>query len=301
MVALCLPPLLALATAAIADDHGSKAPLVPPIVNPYLGRLYERQYDDTERDTLIYDLNVRTGYPVVLLDRINRISELRKLLDTTRREHVVGADEACSLLSRDEVQRVYDFVRWGSPSRRALLIGTVSSAEFLDSFLVGERTELIEDGRSLLRVVARIRGMGGIEAAAARVAWLRPAVNLSREIDFDRLERELMFVRRATDEEASPAGHGTYIEEGQHRAIAAAWVLSQQRRTEQSITYLRGVNREGHVWGDAFWDVGPSRTEGATGALLCASAVFCCLRPFRRSRRAPRGLRAGIDRKVTQM
>ena len=98
--------------------------------------------------------------------------------------------------------------------------GTVPAHVFLDYFLVGVPTELISEGRNMRRVVGRIKRMGGMEAAAARVPWLEPAVKLSRELDFERLARNLMFVRRTTDEEAAScpdARRGLYVEEGQHR------------------------------------------------------------------------------------
>eukprot|EP00966_Prymnesium_polylepis_P312088 7211064-Prymnesium_polylepis.1 len=212
------------------------------VLADFHGRTYDREFADSERAALEEDCNVRTGIPLWLLRRHASMDDLRRLLDTTRTEHQVEAEEASSLLSRDEESRVYDFVLRGSPSRRSLLIGTVPAARFLDTFLVGHVTELVANGRSLRRVVQRIKELGGLDEAAARVPWLSAAVRLTHEFDFGRLARELPFVRRATDEEADGALDGVFIEEGQHRAIAAAWIMSQHNDTAgtTSVGYLRG-------------------------------------------------------------
>ena len=254
---------------------------------------YEREYPDSERDALVLDLNVRTGVPVPSLQRVDETDTLRAMLDETRRERVVDAEEARSVLDPGEQRRVFEFVLQGSPARRTLLVGSVPSDTFLDTFLVGVPTELIDDGRSMRRVVGRIRRMGGLEAAAARVPWLQPALPLASTLDFGRLSRERMFVRWATDEEASscPDGRGTYVEEGQHRAIAAAWILTHEpnRSSQRTVPYLRGVNRQGQVWGARFWDVGPRYGDIVVGAALCACAILFCFTLVRRhGPRAPR-------------
>lgn len=260
--------------------------------NPYHRTRFDRQYSDSERQLLIHDCNVRTGITVASL-RSETMERLRSLVNVTRSEQQVEEEEARSFLDPNEEPRVFRFVA-GPSSRRSLLVGTVGSREFVDSFLVGG-AEFIRGGRSLREVVSHIRQTGGMEAAATQEPWLEPASRLSAAFDFDRLARQLIFVRRATDSEAAscPGGRGTYIEEGQHRAIVAAWEITQRNQTHQSVAYLRGVNRQGHVWGDDFWAVElplRSRLAGAAAAACALLAVrslarwLCPLRPRPRSR-----------------
>ena len=194
-------------------------------------------------------------------------------------ERLVEEEEARAHLDPDEHPRVFEFVA-GSPARRTLLVGTVLGTDFVDSFLVGG-ADFIRGGRSLRDVINRIQIMGGMEAAAAQEPWLQSALQLSRSLDFSRLKRRLMFVRHATSEEC-PTGRCKYVEEGQHRAIAAAWLMSQRNWTHNtSIAYLRGVNRQGCAWGDGFWAVGRPH-ESLVGVVCSASAILVGYHVFRR-------------------
>ena len=213
------------------------------------------------------EANLRTGRPVEEL-RAESISTLTELIEETSHEKLIEAASARSMLEPDEMQRVRDFVDDGLPSRRSLLSGFVDTDQFLDSFLLldnSESQELITRGRSLRDVILRIRQLGGLDAAADRIPWLQRAVPLARSLDFDRLQRRRIFVRRAASWEAATSwcqGQGLYIEEGQHRAIAIAWNLTSGSHGEATdgaavhrIHYLRGVNRLGHESGHAFWAV----------------------------------------------
>ena len=254
------------------------------------------------RDQLIIEVNRRTGVPASIL-RDEPESALTELLATTQHESLVEASEARPLLDPGEMPRVFDFIDNGCPEKRSLLVGSVGSDEFIDSFLVLDNPDsrvLVSNGRSLRSVIETIRQMGGLESAASQVPWLQKCLPLARHLDWTRLSTDsMMFVRRASAEEAASSlckGQGTYIEEGQHRAIAAAWNLTggsagtsaQQhvpRGGEQLISYLRGVNRLGHERGPDFWDVGMRRAPFST--LQCAGALVVCgvLRWMFKSRR----------------
>ena len=220
-------------------------------------------------------------------------------------EIAVEAGDAHSLLEPDEIARVYAFVD-GSPTKRSLLKGSVDGDTFLDTFLVldnEETHELIRDGRNLRAVVQVIRNLGGLTSAARRIPWLQKVVRLADALDFDRLSKRLIFVRAATAEEAQSsrprAGSSfIYIEEGQHRAIAAALNLLQNSTHSvhsalsattsgrmQSLSYLRGVNLLGHASGDAFWDVADRRPSFSTPGCACALLLLWLQRRCWRARR----------------
>ena len=275
-----------------------------------------------DADDQMVECNRRMGIPLPLL-RSAPPSVLRECLEATAHETLVEAAQARRMLAAEEMPRVYDFIDHGSPSRRSLLTGIVGVDEFLDSFLVLDNIDsraLLDGGRSLRSVVESIRCMGGMERAAMEIPWLRKCLPLVRNLDWSRLARQLIFVRRASAQEAASApcaGQGMYVEEGQHRAIAAAWnltggssrgcgapsrydVLRPLDSTQPTtITYLRGVNREGAEHGHPFWDVAsrPPRL-----ALLnpwsCGCALLACLlarsllrRRRRRQRREDQGIR----------
>ena len=253
---------------------------------------------------LITEVNRRTGVPERAL-ATEPLSTLLEHLESTKHERLVEADEAVALLEDDEMPRVFDFILNGISSRRSLLVGSVSTDEFIDSFLVLDNDSsrsLIVHGRSLRDVVETIRGMGGLERAAASVPWLEKCLPLARNLDWRRLATRLIFVRRASAEEAASSycpGQGAYIEEGQHRAIAAAWILmggsaghaagsSGERLMNNShpasISYLRGVNRQGAERGHEFWDVGATSFVNSPlsawlsrfSTLHCACALLAC-------------------------
>ena len=273
------------------------------VTNPYYGRRYDRQYGQAERSQLLTDLNVRSGIPEAELAQAPA-GLLHKLLDTLRDDHEVDAAEARLFLEPDESHRVDEFIG-GSARKRALLVGSVTVARFLDEFVIysaDDTATLVQHGRSVRQVVHTIDAMGGLEAAAARVPWLLAAVPLVRQMDWRRLASRLIFVRHAcADEVAScpslsglgPVARmlspGMSIEEGQHRAIAAAWLLTRNA-TEPSpiappLAYLRGVNRLGHACGEQFWDVSASRAEGPVCCALVLSLVWVGLRRRRASGR----------------
>ena len=273
--------------AAGADSSRWKA-----IVNPYYELSYERRYDKAERQLLMEHLNVRTGHSVSSLMN-ESLEKLHSLMDSTRSEFEVSAEEARGFLAADERPRVHAFVS-GSAWKRSLLVGTAAAATFLDEFMIfhGHGSELlVAKGRTLRHVVGVIRDMGGLEAAAERLPWLRRALPLARDMDWRRLASQLIFVRSACawEREAgcmlggmssgasdskrgrSAAGDGDdagggaasdtdggagaggacgvtadfSIEEGQHRAIAAAWLLTRNGTMDMpigpSIAYLRGA------------------------------------------------------------
>jgi hypothetical protein len=275
-------------------------------LNPYYARRYSPA--GLGRAELLRDASVRLGRADTSLTD----DALREALSSTAAEHVVGEAEALALLEPDEQRRVREFIIVGSPDRRSLLVGTVSASEFLGTFMlispasrsyVGTVTSgLTANGRSLRDVVETIRALGGLESASCAVPWLRPSVALARTLDFERLATRLIFVRRADEEEAassSCAGVGTAIEEGNHRAIAAAWLLSQGNASApQRLAFLRGVNLQGVVSGPAFWaveaQVGPEQKArlgclGGAASLLACCAARRGLRWWRRSRtRHPR-------------
>lgn len=228
-------------------------------------------------------------------------SILQECLDATAHEKFVEATEARRMLATEEMPRVFDFIDHGCPSRRSLLVGAVGIDEFLDSFLVLDNIDsraLLGYGRSLRSVVESIRCMGGMEQAAMGIPWLAKCLPLANDLDWNRLASQLIFVRRASAEEAATApcaGQGLYVEEGQHRAIAAAWNLTggssrkcgahgdqdsvQPSSTQPTtISYLRGVNREGAEHGHPFWDVAskPSRLT-LLNPWSCGCALFACL------------------------
>ena len=74
---------------------------------------------------------------------------------------------------------------------------------------------------------------GGLAASARQSPWLSSAVGLADYFTLDRWSRKRIFVRHATPQEGlsvastcTHESHAVYIEEGQHRAIAAAWRLT---------------------------------------------------------------------------
>ena len=230
-------------------------------------RRYRRAFARRERAALIDELSVRTGFAAAQL-RVGTLEELQRLLDRSRHELVINASQARKLLDPYETQRVHEFVA-GENSARTLLDGAVPLRTFLDCFILwsGERNqELVRSGRSLRSVVETIRLEGGLEAAAARSPWLSTAIGLADDFSLERWQRQRMFVRHAIPHEAlsveatcTHARQPIYIEEGQHRAIAAAWVLTrggkEEPNAQQFIAYIRGVNRRGSRGGDTFWQV----------------------------------------------
>jgi hypothetical protein len=247
-------------------------------------------------------------------------------------ETAVGRSEARALLDRNEVVRVLDFVD-GSDAKRELFIGSVEPNEFLGSFLLLANEEtalLIQNGRSLQSVVDKIREMGGLaRVSREKVPWLRKAVPLAAALDFELLAQRRMFVREATAEEAATSrcqGQGTLLEEGQHRAIAAAWNITGgdsgaarlespgvRGRAYPGIPYLRGVNLQGAQSGPEFWDVGstsrlrlvvPRCSAGDCAlALLLCGAARCALVRCKRVRRAAtvKKRSTGTRRRVEQL
>lgn len=216
-------------------------------------------------------------------------------------ERPIDADAALALLAPDEKARVRDFVL-GAPEDRELLSGSAPIHTFLDCFVCwsgDSNRALLAEGRSLRQVVSVIRRLGGMQAAALRVPWLLSAVSLSEALSFARLARGArIFARHATAAEAvsltfaaaSPCEESARysIEEGQHRAIAAAWVLTGGGESEPNaslprrVPYLRGVNlRKGAVEGGDFWRLGPagSAALGGSGVMLpCAGLLLAtCL------------------------
>ena len=252
-----------------------------------------------QREKLIVNVNRRTGVPASML-RAEPDHVLHELLDTTLHETFVEASEARPLLDPDEMPRVFDFIDNGCPEKRSLLVGSVGTDELIDCFLVldnPDSRELVSNGRSLRSVMETIRGMGGLERAASEIPWLQKCLPLARHLDWTRLATDrMMFVRRASAEEAASSlcqGQGAYIEEGQHRAIAAAWNLTggsaggsalghhAPSGGEQLIRYLRGVNRLGYERGPEFWDVGMrhapfSTLQGAGALAVCGVLRWLC-------------------------
>lgn len=228
---------------------------------------YHRVFRRDERAALIDELSVRTGFSAGQL-RVGTLKELQQLLDRSRHEVVIDELQARKMLDPYETQRVHDFFA-GEETSRTLLDGLVPVRTFLDCFLLwsGEgNSELLRNGRSLRDVVETIRLEGGLAAAARRTPWLSSAVGLVNHFSHERLQRQRMFVRHAIPREAlsveATCTHGSqpiYIEEGQHRAMAAAWVLThggtEEPEAQRSIPYIRGVNRRGSMGGDAFWQL----------------------------------------------
>lgn len=278
------------------------------VTNPYYGRRYDRQYGEAERPQMLSDLSTRCGIPEAELAQASP-HLLEKLLDAHRDEHEVDAAEARAFLEPDESHRIDEFIG-GSDRKRALLVGTVTVARFLDEFVIYDADDtaaLVRHGRSVRQVLHTINAMGGLEAASAAVPWLRAALPLAREMDWRRLASRLIFVRHACAEEVSSCpslsglgpvarmlSPGMSIEEGQHRAIAAAWLLTRNASVDAPLApplaYLRGVNRLGHVCGERFWDVSPSRAERAEGPVCCALVLGLVWvgMPRRRSNARPR-------------
>ena len=240
----------------------------------------------------IVEMNRRTGIPIDVLHNEPSSAIVDFLIDSSAHERLIEAEEAAGLLEADEMPRVLTFIN-ADETRRSLLVGSVSSDEFVESFLVYDDPvshPLLANGRSLRGVVETIREMGGLERAAALVPWLQKAVPLAQTIDFDRLTRRLIFVRRAAAEEAESSfcpGQGMYIEEGQHRAIAAAWNLTggsagrsatYDRTQPATIWYLRGVNLQGQERGHGFWDVGSpvARLLTRCSTVHCVCALIVC-------------------------
>ena len=230
-------------------------------------RRYRRIFTRLQRAELIDVLVVRTGLSAADLQE-HTLEQLQQLLDRSRHELVVEEDEAAMLLDPNEMPRVRDFLA-GEETARTLLDGLVPVHMFLDCFLLwsGDANRaLLRNGRNLRGVVETIRLDGGLGAAARRVPWLSSAVDIADHFSLDWLRRRRIFVRHAMPHEALSAAstcarmsQPIYIEEGQHRAIAAAWTLTRGGTAEpsagQGIAYLRGVNRRGAPGGDAFWQV----------------------------------------------
>lgn len=264
------------------------------VTNPYYGRRYETRYDSVDPTALITDLNLRIGIPEPDLARAPTHA-LQSLMDATRSDHLLEADAARGFLEADESPRVAAFIA-GKPGKRALLVGTASAERFLDFLLYAAppTAELIAGGRSLRAVVKSIREMGGMDTAATRVPWLESAATLARQLSWPRLASRLIFVRTACAEELGPparpsgaehddgraaaqrwvaATTAITIEEGQHRAIAAAWLLTRNGSALDAprgpdVAYLRGVNRLGYACGERFWEVHASHAEGAASCAL---------------------------------
>lgn len=185
-------------------------------------------------------------------------ADLNSILDSTRHEQEVNAHTALALIGKDEPLRLRLFIA-ASEEKRSLLVGVHSAQQFLSHFVFLENEEtalLTKNGRCLDKVVATIQNdFGTLQAAAKSVPWLEKAVQLVNTLDFEMLANSnLLFVRRASAEEAKSCENqvGLCIEEGQHRAIAAAWLFASGRVKGQSIRYLRGVNRDD---GYTFWRV----------------------------------------------
>ena len=258
---------------------------------------YTRVFARRQRAELIDECSRRLGYSVADL-QAGSLEQLRSMLDHTRHELLIDEGTARSLLDPMEMPRVRDFFA-GEESARSILDGSVTAPVFFDCFLIwsgDENRELIRNGRSLRNTVETIKLAGGLAAAAATVPWLASALRISEHASLlEMLQRRRIFVRHAVPHEAlsaSPtcvnASRPVYIEEGQHRAIAAAWVLSrggtQEPRPEQLIAYVRGVNRRGQPAGEGFWRVHGRHPGGRVAhdarypiAELCSGAVSVLL------------------------
>ena len=275
------------------------------------------------RAEAIDDCQKRLGLPVKSLEAFTLV-ELQKLHN--RHEILIEAEAARQMIDPREAPRVLEFIA-SAPTVRSLLDGRASAAAFVECFVVWSGASgLLRHGRTLKHVVERIADLGGMAAAAEAVPWLQQAVPLSKNFSFAQMEAHRIFVRHASTTEAlsAPASCSStqrmYIEEGQHRAIAAAWVLTSDgsdsafqrpHHRERSITYLRGVNRRGAEAGDpfsgeGFWRLNetvdpalrrrsrlppPESERYPTAELL--SAALCvlltlgtCHEPLRRLRRA---------------
>lgn len=227
---------------------------------------YSRTFSRRERSELIAECSRRTGLSAAHLEAAT-LQRLRALLDATRHELLVHEDEARAALDPDEMPRVRDFFA-GEERARSLLDGLIPASAFYDCFLIwsgDENVDLVRHGRSLRRVIETIGADGGLAASAQQVPWLASAARMEN-FSLDRMHRQRIFVRHAVPHEALHApstcvnqSHPMYIEEGSHRAIAAAWALSRGGTQEpdplQLIAYLRGVNRRGKPDGAAFWRV----------------------------------------------
>ena len=244
------------------------------------------------RAELIGECNRRFGVPRAELDGLE-LAALQRLLSLASHESVIEAEEAHSMVDPLEVPRVHDFLS-RSPDERTLLDGRVPASTFVACFLVwsGEtNVELLANGRSLQNVVDTISQFGGMDAAADRVPWLKAAVPLARDLSFELLEVRRMFVRHATRiesisvDDSCPSNSNRYlIEEGQHRAIAAAWTLTQggsRPPSNREVPYLRGVNRGGVAHGVGFWrlqfKVAPEEEQARHPAVELWCSVICLL------------------------
>ena len=254
---------------------------------------FTRSFSRRERAELINECSRRTGLAAPDLEA-GTFDQLRNLLDHSRHEKLIDEDAARALLDPNEMPRVRDFFA-GEDSARSILDGLVPAPVLYDCFLIwsgDENRELLRNGRSLRNVVETIKMEGGLAAAASRVPWLASAVGLADHISLEMLQRQRIFVRHAIPQEALSAAptcvnasRPVYIEEGQHRAVAAAWILSkggtQEPRPEQRVAYVRGVNRRGHFGGKGFWRVlGRAQPSGADRypmAELCSGAICVLL------------------------
>ena len=303
-------------------------------------RRYTRVFARRERAQLIDELAVRTGFSTTAL-RKGTLEQQQDMLDRTRHEIVIDEHEAGMLLDSNEEPRVRDFFA-GDVSARTLLDGVVTARTFLDCFVLWSgpaNRELLRNGRNLRSVVDTIRTDGGLAAAAERSPWLSSAVFLADQFSLSRLYSRRIFVRHTMRHEALSAAttcahesQAVYIEEGQHRAIASAWILTRGGTevpdAHQRIAYIRGVNRRGSPGGDAFWQVHnstspsmreatwrpwPLKVERYPTAELCSGTICVlsiwyaaqyCLR--RRRVRQPYALckekkEASIARRVSRM
>jgi hypothetical protein len=254
------------------------------------GAAHRRQ----RRAELIVECNRRLGLPYSELET-RELRELQRLLNQCSHESLLQAEQAREMLDPLEMQRVHEFVS-GSPSERTLLAGRVSTHVFLHCFVVWSGVDnqaLLRNGRTLQQVTKAIASYGGMEGAVERVPWLQAAALLVQSFSFDALERHRLFVRHATPMEAISVGEScprgspaVSIEEGQHRAIAAAWILTDGGLLPprpQQIPYLRGVNRRGMPDGEGFWRLEPKTVGGhddpphPTTELCCGAVGLLCV------------------------
>lgn len=257
-----------------------------------------------QRRALIQECQRRTGLPSSLLEA-STLRELQEMRAESSHELLIDENDAKAMLDPEEAPRVHEFVSAAQESR-SLLAGLVSASTFVECFVIWsgvKNHQLLQRGRSLHQVVETIQAYGGMAAAAAETPWLEAAVPLAERFSFERIERERIFVRHASAGEAlstSATCHGRvyYIEEGQHRAIAAAWTLLMSNSSDvlrdQSIAYVRGVNRKGAAEGTGFWrlhgtDASGNSTRYPT-AELCSGGA-CLLLTWRVARFAWRGSR----------
>ena len=256
-------------------------------------RRFVYNFTRRERAALVQQCARRTGSDPSDLQQAT-FAELQRLLDESRHEQLIDEEAASALLDPEEIQRVRNFLA-GDEAARSLLDGLLPADIFIKCFLVwsGEQNQgLLSNGRSLLQVVQRIRELGGLKMAAELFPWLGSAVHLAANFSFDHMMRRRIFVRYAMHAEAlsvmstcASGNRAMYIEEGQHRAIAATWNLTNGGRTAPTsrlIAYIRGVNRRGAAGGAAFWRVnGIGIVEGYSDryptAELCSGAVCVLL------------------------